>query len=279
MPVTESSTTNDRQDHALWIDINDYYRGREHHTPYGTSAIHRGRELVESLCEYETLNVQNNQRWLLWELLGTATEHEYQCTVELRIRRTARAAHTLLHLLVFDEWLEEPYTLDIPLMDVRQSIWQAHFDKAHFDPCCEKVEVQAADQFLSSQECYRSVNGNPYQRDAQTSKLLKSLTRTLKDISAGEAGSFVYDLQHIMMQGARRDLWATLGFEDTRDCFYLGGPGSACHAQTPKLTVELYDGFFHSLKRTCICSNHLKQYLLGKVNLLSPEVEFALGSK
>jgi hypothetical protein len=141
------------------------------------------------------------------------------------------------------------------------------------------VEVQATDQFLSSQERYRSTSGNPYQADAQTGKLLKSLTRQLKDFSAGEAGSFVYDLQHILLQGARRDLWATLGFEDTRDCFYLGGPGSACHAQTPKLIVEIYDGFFRSLKRTCICSDHLKQYLLGKVNLLDSEIEFSLGSK
>jgi hypothetical protein len=179
---------------------------------------------------------------------------------------------------VFDEWLEEPYALDIPLMDVRQGIWQAHFNKIHFDPCGDSVELREADTFLSSQERYWSVAGNPYQCDAEIRQLLTPIIRTLKDFSDGETGSFVYDLQRIMMQRHGRDLWTTLGFEAS-NCFYISALDPSCHEQTPKLIVEIYDGFFHSLKRTSICSNHLKQYSLGKVNLLSPEVRFPLGPR
>ncbi len=256
--------------------VNNYYFDRERRTPYESSVIQRGRELIESLCQYKELDDENNQRWLLWEVLRFVTEERYTCGVKLNNRTSTGHVDTVFHLFIYDTWLEGTYILDIPVAQAHQGFWQVRFDKTNSARWEKKPEIHVAPQLFSLQKQYQPIKGNPYRANAEIRKILASLNKKLKSFAPGEDGSFVYDLQCILMKCFGRDLQVILGMGNTNNCCFYN-PSVDMNCEKPHLIVEIYDGFFHALKCTSICSKHWKRYSEGEINLFNTSVDFSLG--
>ena len=75
-----------------------------------------------------------------------------------------------------------------------------------------------------------------------------------------------------------RDLKVVLGLGDSDHCcFFSPMVDRECEKGKPQLIIEIYDGFFHALKRTSVCSKHWKHFLEGDINLFNSTIEFPLG--
>lgn len=258
--------------------VDKYYFDRERKTPYQVSVIQRGRELIESLRKYKELDDPNNQRWLLWELLRSVTKEKYSCTVKLNNRTSTGQEDTAFHLFIIDRWLEGKYSLDVPLAQAQQGFWQVRFDKTYSARWDKKPEIHAVPQLFSLQKQYQPIKGNPYNANAEIKQILASINKTLKNCAIGEDGSFVYDLQCISMRGFGRDLQVILGLGNTDNCcFFSPLVDMDCEKGKPQLIVEIYDSFFHALKRTSVCSKHWERYSEGDINLFNSSIEFSLG--
>jgi len=258
--------------------VDRYYFDPERRTPYQVSVIQRGRELVESLCKHKELDDPNNQRWLLWELLRLDTEETYTCTVKVNTITSTGQPDQTFHLFIVDRWLEGTYSFDVPIAQAHQQFWQARFDKTHSARWDPKPELHPLSQPFSLQKQYQPSKGNPYRASAEIKQILASLNKTLKTCSSGEDGSFVYDLQCILMNEFGRSLQCMIGMGNARRCCFSSPlVDMSCEAGKPYLIVEIHDNFFHALKRTAICARHWKRYCEGDINLFDSSVEFRLG--
>jgi hypothetical protein len=266
---------------AFAAAVDNYYFDRERRTPYQTSVIQPGRELIESLCKYKELDNPDNQRWLLWELLRSVIEGgKYTCIVQLDNRTPSGKEDKAFHLMIIDRWLEVTYFMNLPIAQGQQGFWQVGFDKTHYRRGDEKPEMSATPHLFSLQKQYQPLKGNPYHANADIKRILASINKRLKNFAEGEDGSFVYDLQCIMMKGFGRDLRVILGLGDSDHCCFSSFMvATQCEEGKPQLIVEIYDGFFHALKRTSICSKHWKHFLEGDINLFNSTIEFPLGLK
>lgn len=259
--------------------VDNYYFDKERRTPYQTSVIQPGRELIESLCKYKELDNLDNQRWLLWELLRLVTDGgKYTCIVKLNDRTPVSKGDKAFHLMIIDRWLEATYLKDLPIAQAQQGFWQVRFDKTYYGRWDDKPELSATPQLFSLQKQYQPVKGNPYYANADINRILASINKRLRNFAEGEDGSFVYDLQCILMRGFGRDLKIIVGLGDSDYCcFFSPMVDRECEKGKPQLIVEIYDGFFHALKRTSVCSNHWKHLLEGDINLFNSTIEFPLG--
>lgn len=264
---------------AFAAAVDNFYFDRERRTPYQTSVIQPGRELIESLRKYKELDNLDNQRWLLWKLLRSVTEGgKYTCTIKLNGRTPTGKGDQAFHVMIIDRWLEATYLKDIPIAQAQQGFWQVRFDKPHYGRWDDKPELSAAPQLFSLQKQYQPVKGNPYHANADIKRILASINKRLRNFAEGENGSFVYDLQCILMRGFGRDLRVVLGIGDSdRCCFFSPMVATECAEGKSQLIVEIYDGFFQALKRTSVCSKHSKHFLAGDINLFNSTIEFPLG--
>jgi len=263
---------------AFAAAVDDYYFDRERRTPYEVSVIQRGRELVESLCEYKEMDSLNSQRWLLWELLKNVTENKYTCIVKLNSRTSTGQEDTKFHFFIYDRWLVESYNFDIPIEQAQQGFWHIHFNETCVRRWVEKQELKAASRLFSEQEQYHPIKGNPFPASTKIKQIFSTLNKTLKNCSEGECGSFVYDLQRILMKEFGRDLQIILGMGNRSNCcFFSPMVDMDCIEGKPYLIIEIYDGFFHTLKRTSICPKHWRYYTEGDINFFNPTIEFSLG--
>jgi hypothetical protein len=258
--------------------VDNYYFDRERRTPYQVSVIQRGREMIESLCKRKELDDPNNQRWLLGELLRLVTKEKYSCTVKLNNTTSTSQDDAAFNLLIIDRWLEGTYSLNVPVAQVQQGFWRVRFDKTHYARGDEKPEIHPVPQLFSLQKQYQPIKGNPYRANAEIKRILTSINKTLKNCAPGEDGSFVYDLQCILMRGFGRDLQLIVGLGNIDNCcFFSPLVDMDCEEGKPQLVVEIYEGFFHALKRTSVCSKHWERYCEGDINLFSSSIEFSLG--
>jgi hypothetical protein len=274
----DSVATDPHSDFATAVD--NYYFDRERRTPYETHLAQQGRRLIESLRNVKELDNVANQRWLLWELLRSTTDAgKYRCGVKLDNRAESDAGQgTVFHLMIIDRWVEATYFADLPIAEARAQLWQVHFDQIRYRRWDPKPEMTATHQFFSAQKQYQPVNGNPYNSNPAIKRVLESVKKQFSGLEDGADGSFVYDLQNIVMGGFGRDLRITWGHAKKDQC-YFSSPfvASDCDKSEPPLRIEIYEGFFQVLKRTSVCSNHWKYYLEAEVDFFNPRIEFHFG--
>jgi len=260
--------------------VDKYYFDKERRTPYETHLAQQGRRLIESLRHVKELDNVTNQRWLLWELLKSTTDAgKYRCGVKLNNRAKSGAGEdSAFHLMIIDRWLEASYFVDLPIADARAQLWQVHFDQIRYRRWDPKPEMTATHHFFSAQKQNQPVKGNPYNSNAAIERVLESIKKQFSGIEDGADGSFVYDLQYIVMGRFGRDLRITWGLgKKDHCCFSSPLVVSDCNKSEPPLSIEIYEGFFPVLKRTSVCSNHWKYYLEAEVDLFDPRVQFQFG--
>jgi len=260
--------------------VDNYYFDRERRTPYKNDLVQQGRHLMESLRQNKELDNVTNQRWLLLELLRSVTDAgKYRCIVKLNNKTESGVEQNdAFHLLIIDRWLEASYLTDLTTTEPREQIRQVGFDQIQYRRWDPKPKITVAHEFFSVQKQYQPVKGNPYQSNAGIKRVLASIKKQFDEMDEGADGSFVYDLQSILMRGFGRDLRVVWGFEKSAHCLFSSHLVlSDCDESDPPLTIEIYEGFFKVLKRTTICSNHWKHYLEAEVNLFDPKVQFQFG--
>ena len=180
--------------------------------------------------------------------------------------------------MVTDRWLESTYPVELSYQQAEQGLWHVRFDKLFLGRWDDKPEPKRATLPISQRKEHALSRGNPYRANAAVRQILESIRRSAKKLDVGDVGSFVYDLECVLIKEQGRGLEVLMGIGEGGDCCFCSPMiATQCAKGTQPLIIEIYDGFFQTLNRTFICREHWKHMVEGEMNLFTSVNGFPLG--
>jgi hypothetical protein len=253
------------------------FYGREK-SPYREHIRTKGRRLVEFLLPLPELLHEENQKWLLWELFQALLEKKnYNCTLRLGQEETGSGPEKLFYFLLFDRWSETRHRAVLRAEEAQGTLWAGAFDTLVDTRVSAAGMQREKHRFSWRGECSPATRDNPFIGE-DVRPLLNTLLGKTKGLDTGEQGSFLYDLQQILMGSFGRGLKFVFGLGRNDMCNQASPLLLPEHDESSDMLVlEIWDTFFRSLKYTCVCSKHWSRMNEAGVNLMNNESEIWLG--
>ena len=257
--------------------VEEFYDGPYRNTPYQSQYIGKGRRLITKLSENNELSVEENQRWLLWELFQKIIGKKGYKYI-LRVGKQSDSPdEAMFYFTIVDRWLETSYSVYLTINEAEKGLWRGKFTSIE-STVLKASNLEKSDfRFLDSSN-YRALSDeNPYYGD-NLEALLQSINAEIQYFNDGEQGSFLYDLQKILMKNFGRSLEVVVGLGKHERCHLISPLVRPDHSEGEKqLIFEVYDGFFQSLKYTSICSRHWDYWCEADSNPMNDKAEIFLG--
>jgi FRG domain len=265
-----------RQAHAFAEQLDGYYGGGFADSPYEEEYLLEGRELLESLRAEPALDDADAQRWLLWELLNRTLPRSLVCTLKLSPAKKIDPHQDGFWFGLFDRWLAASYIHTFSPEQLTTGFWRVTFGtlSTRGRPITEASETNAI--AAPDTRTRRRTPSNPHAA-GEAPGLLRTIEAKLGRLDEGSAGSFLYDLHHVVMIATGRDLELTAGYLDSAPCLQESPLVGREHARGSRLLVRVDDHFTGGGTHTALCANHARYMSEADVDLMHPSPWTTLG--
>lgn len=228
--------------------MEEYYYGEFSRSPYQSQYLAKGRELVESLCEYPELNNPKTQCWLLWELLKRNLPHGLKCTLKLGNAKSWSPDKEGFRFVFVDRWLLDSYQYSLPWEQIENSFCRIFFCSLSKRGRPE-VSIQQVDPFSPPMTTQKKSPINPHE-SARSPSILDAIESRLAKLEEGVVGSFLYDFHHIVMLSMGRNLELTASVVKSAPCLQRSPLVRFDHVNGPAMLVRVIDHFTGGITHT-----------------------------
>jgi predicted nucleotide-binding protein len=262
--------------------VSEYINSATDASPYEEKAKREGRRLLLELAKYCEMDVEENQKWMLWEIFRKLLP-KYLGTMKVGRSLDWEAPKNSYSFIFVDRWNNTMCSIVLEEEEFRRGLWSGDLDlirgsrfKAKHLKFLDYIGRLSLDG-----RCNPHTEVNPFLDScAPTMKpILQSLDSMLDRFEVGSRQSFLYDLEKLVFASSDRKIKVVVG----------SGSANLCYASSPLLRVthsepssewaifEIFDPFFGSLKYTSVCPAHLEHLFNGDVDLMAEEGEVLLG--
>jgi hypothetical protein len=262
--------------------VSEYINSTSDNSPYQDKMKREGRRLILELAQHRELDVEENQKWMLWELYHKLLPG-YTATMKLGRNHDSNAPAGSYIFMLVDRWNARMCTIMLKEEEFRRGLWSGEFDlirgcrlKAKNFQFCGDLGRLSSDRRYNPH-----TQINPFLDScAPTMKpILESLDSALDRFQTGSQQSFLYDLDKIVFASADRKIKVVVGSAIENMCYAFSHLLLRGHSESgPQWAVfEVFDPFFASLKYTSVCPAHLDHVFEGDVDLMDTHGEVPLG--
>jgi hypothetical protein len=260
--------------------VSEYLKREKDNSPYTDKAKQAGRRLLLELAKYREMDVEENQRWMLWTLFHKLLK-QYKCTIKMGHQNGS--PEDTMSFIFIDRWNAQYCSVVLKADEFRRGLWSGEFDPINGCELKSKhLEFLGDIGRLSLNPRYNSHTAvNPFLDScAKAMKpILRALESEMKHFDEGGRLAFLYDLEKIVHPATNRNIKVVVGSaSESQCCAPLYRFRDDCAQPSEEWAVyELFDPFFGALKYTSVCPNHLQYFLAQDVDLMSAETEVSLG--
>jgi len=243
-------------------------------SPYQEKYIKEGKKILIELAKYSDLDVEENQKWMLWELYMEYIG-DYENTWKID------SIDDIFQYLVYDRWLDITHLIELTKKDFRDGRWKIEInaDESNRFTANDMGLVEEA-RFIFDKSYNEFTGENPYVENNNIKSVLEKFKQTMKTYDSTSIQCFIFSFHKLISETLNRRLIILFG----------RGVESRCSAESlllvntshsPSseewLTLDVYDTFFKTLKYVTICPNHIGNKWSSDVNALSGKGEISMG--
>lgn len=250
-------------------------------SPYNEHVQREGRQILLELGQYSELEVLENQKWLLWELIRRILSG-YTCTLKISKDRGCITSQEGYRFEIIDRWNETGNAVFLTEDEFRKGLWEVEInltEGAQFN--ADALEFVGGKRLSLDGRFNPDVQTNPFLGTAHraTEPVLRSMEEVVGSFGEDARQSFLFDFQSIVLLPDQRTVRLVVGSGSSDLCYahspMLGGDHSA--PGNGWAVMELFDPFFRSLKYTTICPSHLGHHFGADVDLMAGQMEVIMG--
>src|SRR5262249_27783950 len=136
---------------------------------------------------------------------------KYDCVLRLGLEDGSNEAEGKFYFLLFDRWSEHRYVGFLTNEEASEGLWRGFFNTMMDTRVSSAAMRKERQRFSWLREYNPATAKNPYVgEDLRPS--LQSIVGKAQGMDDGERGSFIYDLQHILMASFGRGIEFIFGF-------------------------------------------------------------------
>lgn len=262
--------------------VSDFMHNVTYHSPYTDKAVREGRRILIDLAQHREMDVEENQKWLLWELFHHLLGR-YQCTMKVGKNRYVNLPPNTFLFTFIDRWNEKSCNAILSPQEFDQGLWGGEFDLLSGGSLtAANLTLLGSTGRLSFQSKFNPhADQNPF-LDSCSPKMRPihhTLEDTMRSFDEGSQQSFLFDLQHIVFSRFDRKVKVVVGAGSEDLCRAFSSFHLVEHSQPSSqwAIFEVYDPFFCTRKYTAVCPAHLEHEFEGDVDLMGSSEEVLLG--
>ncbi len=251
-------------------------------TLYDDKSFNEGKKMLIELAQYSELDVEEHQKWLLWESFHFITR-EYKCTMKIGRNNYSNFPDADKIFILIDRWNETINNIPLTKEDFEKGLWYG------------QMNVMESNNIYLSNLTYLGNSGrlifrktkhpnhliNPFLDTVGVTMkpILDDMKQKLSLFSQGGQESFLFDFQKIVFSKTGRKIEFVVGKTSEDLCLSFSSMiATKCSKADNNWAVfELYDTFFKTLKYTHICPNHQEYLMEGDINFMNNKGETILG--
>jgi hypothetical protein len=253
-------------------------------SPYNEKASREGRRILIDLAQYREMDIEENQKWILWELFHNLLD-EYKCRIKIGLESAYGSTEDQnISFIVSDYWNQTSSSISLTKEQFNKGLWKGEIDLFKGSRLTAKdMEWLGSKGRLTFQNDYNpntAINPYPDTCSLKMSPIIDILNPILSQYNISSQNSFLFDLQNVIFSQFNRKKVTLIVGSGTDDlCYAFSGFHNIEHSPPGNgwAIFELYDPFFRSLKYTAVCPNHLNISFEGDIDLFSNEGEVILG--
>lgn len=239
-------------------------------SPYQEKYIKESKKLLIELAKYPDLDIEENQKWILWELYIEYIGN-YENTWKIDFNNNK------FQFLVYDRWLDITHLIELTKEDFSDGRWKIEISADETNRFNKNEMSLSKEARFIFDKSYNDFTGeNPYVENRDIKSVLEKFKETLKTYESTSIESFIFSFHKLISKTINRRFIILFGRGLESHCsvesFLLV---NTQHSPSGEewLTLDVYDTFFKTLKYLTICPNHLDNKWSSDVNALSGKAE------
>lgn len=251
--------------------------------PYNETCQINGRRILLELGKYPELELENNQKFLLWKLFHEIL-YRYPCTLKiLKSRNFGSTNGNGIGFWIIDRWNKTSNFIHLSTEDFQKGLWIGEVDLlSNRNWTAEDLVFVNSQGRLSYRSRYNpNVSNNP--AESIDSKKMNIILDELKNIwgiiDTGAKESFLFDFQRLIEPKSWHLAKFVVGqaYCDISLAF-SSMVKSKQHSESKNGAIfEIYNNFFSSLKVTQLRIDQLNYTWETDVDFMSSNIEVYLG--
>lgn len=254
-----------------------------HETPYQIKYFNEGKKLLMEIAKYKEIEIEENQKWLLWELFHHILG-EYKSRIKLGKNQYHNLLSNSMYFNIIDVWNQTQNQIVLTEEEFNMGLWEGEADLVSNKIFYGKDLHCLGDtgRLIFNGAYNHKVNENPFLGTVGNSmeSILNSFKKLLATYSSPSKESFLYDFSKLLFEQIGHKIKFVIGKGTDNLCLAIshGMLNTPCAVSNNNWTVfEIYNTFFMSLKYTHICPNHAEYIFEADIDFKSFETETIVG--
>lgn len=201
--------------------VSEYLKLGKDDSPYTEKAKRAGQRLLMELAKYREMDVEENQRWMLWELFHKLLQN-YTCTIKISSGHGLGSQEGDMNFILIDCWNVKSCSIDLKSEEFRRGLWSGGFDPVNGSQLkarhLEFLDDVGRLSFNPRHNPHTNVNPFLDSCSKTMNPILKGLESELSHFDEGGQQAFLYDLEKLIFPVTNRIIKVVVGVASESIC-------------------------------------------------------------